>query len=154
MLVVIQMLSCRIFCAWSYVTFGPVSVRNWGRERWWYANSPKISDRRNRTKTRFSSLVWFCCCVGLDNKIEIQSQGEKCRVSHRGAGMAVQQGISGLRMEVSWVHAVCQMADTPLPWMEFSLVTALQWFLERLSVPCWDAVACTFSDCLIFSNAT
>jgi len=48
----------------------------------------------------------------------VRDAGDSCQT----AGVAVQQGISGLRVEVSWVHPVVQTADTPLQWMGFSLV--------------------------------
>lgn len=75
MLVVIPMLSFRIFCSWSYVTFGPVSVRNWGRERWWYASCPKMRSRR-KSQVFLLDLILLPCWVRYQSR-NPGAQGEK-----------------------------------------------------------------------------
>lgn len=55
------MLSFRIFL-WLVITFVPITVRNRGRERWWwYANCPEISDRRKIEF--FLTLILLPCWV-------------------------------------------------------------------------------------------
>lgn len=108
------MLSFRIFCSWSYVTFGPVKVRKRGRERWWYAECPNISHRRNGIKSQIFLLELILLPYWFRNQLKSGIMVREAVVSHWSAGMTVQQGISHLFMEASWVHPCVQIADIPL----------------------------------------
>lgn len=134
------MLRFRVFCGWSYVTFGPVKVRKRGRERWWYANCPNISHRRNGMKRQVFLFKLIFLPYWFRNQLKPRIMVWEAVVFHWSAGMTVQQGISHLFMEASWVHPGVQIADD----MKFSLVTELCSLC--LAVLCWDPLA--FSGCL------
>lgn len=112
--IALLMLSFRIFCGWSYVTFGPVKVRKRGRERCWYANCPNISHRRNGIKSQVFLLELILLPYWFRNQLRTGIMMREEVVSHWSAGMTVQQGISHLFMEASWVDPGVQIADISL----------------------------------------
>lgn len=102
------MLSLRIFL-WLVITFVPITLRNWGRERWgWYTSCPKKSDRRKIEF--FLTLILLPCWLDISRNSGtwLEMGGFPIQVQEW-----LQSGESPGSTEASWVPSCSKGRYTP-----------------------------------------